>query len=186
MKKICFCLIIIITIGSAEPTAKTGIYLCDIANESIRDSVAVHFDLAVSYDFKRNINIPLLRDPEEYGTLWRRGMPPKLLMYKGCMTLFDSTSTQYGYPYSNENTKGGGHTVGGFYHFDSLFWGLGYTADTCFYMASESTYQFGHYDSASNRVKAGGESNWFFRWAMDYENFYWQNYFACSSKVQCL
>jgi hypothetical protein len=102
-------------------------------------------------------------------------------MYKGSLTLFDATCERYT-PYSLEQTKGGGHTIGGFYHFDSLFLGYYPYSVNCFLMASNFTA----YKDSLGRIKAGSDETREFRWAMDYGNAYWAYFFACTSKIQCL
>jgi len=161
---------------NAVPTARTGIYLCNLHSHEFCDSIVEHYELIITYDFLREYTMPLKTNVSR----WRRGRPI-LLMYKGCLTLFDSTCNTYT-PYSRERTNGGGHTIGGFYHFDSLFYGYYTDSMNCFLMASDLTL---HIDRLG-RIKAGSGETWEFRYAMDYGNKYWARFFACSSKVQCL
>lgn len=177
MKYFFWCIIIIIpTITTAEPTVRTGIYLCgDLDDQVFRDTVTKNFELIITYDFRRGFIDYIRQDSAD----WRRNMPI-ITVYKGCLTLFNCSCPWY----HLEQTKGGGHTVGGFYHFDSLFRGYYKDKDSinCFLMASDSTE---HKDSL-NRIKAGCGDTWEFRWVMDYSSEDYRTFFACSSKVQCL
>ncbi|MBE0434050.1 hypothetical protein IBX73_11385, partial [candidate division WOR-3 bacterium] len=174
----------------AEPTAKTYIFAAshymfyhDWQGAAPLDSLCKHFDVIIFHDGKRD-TIPTIRDSTKVE--WRRDRAPLLLLYKDAMTLV-GPGNPWNSPYG-DSTPGGGMTVGGWLHFDSLF-SIKYPTDTFFMLA---TYWTGHYDTITigadtlHRVHAGSDSQWQWRWAMDYGEPYWQNLYACTTKVQCL
>lgn len=157
------------------PTPRTCIFAYFNFNREIVCKLAENFEIVVVHDNKRNWN-PVFRDSNS--VKWRRSQPV-LLVYKDCLSLIGP-----GNPWDSlgDLSSGGGATVGGFWHFDSIFRGLGRRADTFFLMASDTS---SHRDS-DNRVKIGSGNQWQYRWAMDYGKEYWAQFFACTSKVQCL
>lgn len=163
------------TVQYAERTAKTCVfaYVKSLDGGTV-DNIARHYDLVVLPDMQRWA-VPILR---KKAIQWR-GKPPLLLVYKDCMTVIGPVAS-WQLP---DSTRGGGSSVGGFWHFDSLFNGyVANKADTVFLMKSEKT---AHYDTLG-RVQAGSGSSYRYRWAMDRGNDYWATFYACSSKVQCL
>lgn len=175
--KILLFVIISNTTAVAKPTAKKCIFVYFSRNfkGAVIDSIARKYDLIVLQDNKR-WSVPVLR---KKAISWRQKRP-LILLYKDCMTIFGP-----GNPWSKlgDKTVGGGATIGGFWHFDSMFWGYGlHEPDTCFLMRTEKTT---HSDSLG-RVKAGSKISYTYRWAMDWGNKYWANFYACTSKVQCL
>lgn len=173
-----------ISIVSAEPTAKTYIFAAMESNfnDELIDSLAKYFDVVITHEGQRDYN-PMFRDSNE--VTWRRDKPPVVLLYKDAMTLIGpvvDTLPPYDTTYWGDNSYGGGASVGGFWHFDSIFFGYGaYNPDTFFMMKSDSTYRYDDF----NRVHAG-DAIWWGRWAMDYGESDWQSFYGCSTKVQCL
>ncbi|MBE0434004.1 hypothetical protein IBX73_11145 [candidate division WOR-3 bacterium] len=156
-------------------TARTCIFAYFSYDQATVEYIAEHFELVVAHDNKRKWN-PVFRDPGK--VKWRRARP-LLLVYKDCLTLIGP-----GNPWgmSGDSTAGGGASVGGYWHFDSLFRGLGYRADTQFLMASDGS----RYKDGDHRIQAGSPAQWPYRWVMDFGKEYWTRFYACSSKVQCL
>ncbi len=178
MKFYSFFILIIINCAShyGSPTAKKCVFMYYRYELSgaVVDTLARYYDLVVLPDKKREIN-PSLR---QKGLLYRR-KAPLVFVYKDCATISGPIRGRK----SPESAVGGGVTIGGFWHFDSLFWGYGaYDPDTVFLMGSNQT---GHRDSLG-RVQAGSGSSYEWRWAMNWGNQYWTDFFACTSKVQCL
>lgn len=166
----------------AEPTARTysfAAFQAYYTTPGAIDSLAKHFDLVYAPESIRFWN-HIFRDSTQ--VMWRRDKPPLLLVYKDALTLCGP-----GYPYGPpDSPHGGGQSVGGFMHFDSIFFGYKpYKSDTCFMMTTPQNDSFGHHD-IYGRVQAGSVLSWQWRWAMDYGKPYWQNFHACSTKVQCL
>lgn len=158
-----------------EATAKTYIFASFSYDQETVEFLGRHFEMIIAHDNKRKWN-PVLRNSDVMN--WRRDIP-LLLVYKDCLTLIGP-----GNPWgaSGDSTAGGGASVGGYSHFDSLFRGLGYDADTQFLMASDASR---HRDS-EGRIKAGDSEQWQYRWVMDYGKDYWTRFYACSTKIQCL
>lgn len=157
------------------PTARTCIFAYFSYNQTTVEYLAQHFELIVAHDNKRKWN-PVFRNADKVA--WRRARP-LLLIYKDCLTLIGP-----GNPWgsSGDSTAGGGASVGGYWHFDSLFRGLGYRADTQFLMATDAS----RYKDGDDRIRAGSPAQWPYRWAMDCGKEYWTRFYACSTKVQCL
>jgi hypothetical protein len=143
-------------------------------DDAVCDSIAKLFDLVVLNDGKRPA-VPRIRR-RAYS---RRRAQPIILVYKDCLTLIGP-----GNPWGSrgDSVRGGGASVGGFWHFDSIFKGIGYESDTFFLMASDSTSDHDGY----LRVKAGNERYRHYRWAMDWAKMYWAEFFARNTKIQCL
>ena len=168
---------------SAEPTARTYIFTAwDSASftPEVVESLTRRYEVIITHDWDRHLN-PMFRDTNL--VTWRRNKP-LLLMYKDGLTLIGPRVNPQGDTiYWGDSPHGGGATVGGFWHFDSLFFGYSpYTADTFFMMKTDWT---DHYD-AFFRVHAGDPPLYQWRWAMDYGEPDWQNFHACTTKVQCL
>lgn len=143
-------------------------------DDAVCDSIAKHFDLIVLNDAKRSA-VPRIRRRADF----RRREQPIILVYKDCLTLIGP-----GNPWgsSGDSVRGGGASVGGFWYFDSIFNGVGYARDTFFLMASDSTSTL---DSLA-RVKAGNAKYRHYRWAMDWSEKYWAQFYARHTKIQCL
>jgi len=111
-----------IGIVSAEPTARTYIFAAMESNFSdiLIDSLAKHFDVVITHEGQRDYN-PMFRDSNE--VTWRRDESPLLLLYKDAMTLkgpvVDTITGDTSY--WGDQSVGGGMSVGGFWHFDSIF-----------------------------------------------------------------
>ncbi len=176
-----------ISIVSAEPTARTYIFAAMESNfnDELIDSLAKYFDVVITHEGQREYN-PMFRDSNE--VTWRRNKPPWVLLYKDAMTLIgpvvDTLSGDT--TYWGDKTIGGGASVGGFWHYDSIFWGYGaYNPDTFFMMKTRWTDSLGGHHDIYDRVHAG-DAIWWGRWAMDYGEEDWQVFYGCSTKVQCL
>jgi|GEM_PF-4882865 len=173
-----------ISVVHAEPTARTYIFAAMESNfnNALIDSLTKYFDVVITHEGQREYN-PDFRDSNE--VTWRRNKPPWVLLYKDAMTLIGpvvDTTPPYDTTYWGDKTIGGGASVGGFWYYDSIFWGYGaYEQGTLFMMKSDSTWRF----DSHNRVHAG-DAIWWGRWAMDYGESNWQNFYGCSTKVQCL
>ncbi|MBE0433994.1 hypothetical protein IBX73_11095, partial [candidate division WOR-3 bacterium] len=182
----------------AEPTARTYSFAAFEAYfhvSGVIDSLAKHFDLVYAPETIRFWN-PKFRDSAQVE--WRRDKPPLLLMYKDAMTLkgpryiVDPETSDTIDIIPADSTRGGGHTVGGFWHFDSIL-KQNFPSDTLFMLATTvGSHQTSHYDTivigndTIHRVHAGSNPSWQWRWAMDYGRDDWQTFYGCSTKVQCL
>ena len=159
-----------------EATARLCIfaYFRRELDDAVCDSIAKHFDLIVLNDAKRSA-VPRIRQKAHI----RRREQPIILVYKDCFTLIGP-----GNPWGSggDSIRGGGASVGGFWHFDSIFKGIGYARDTFFLMASDSTSDHDRF----LRVKGGSEKYRHYRWAMDWAKNYWAEFFARNTKIQCL
>ncbi len=115
-------LIIDVQVVSAEPTAKTYIFAAShyMFYNTLwfggipLDCLCKHFDAIIFHDWNRD-TIPTIRDSTKVE--WRRNKPPILLLYKDGMTLVGDSSWHGG----PDPSQGGYETVGGFPHFDSIF-----------------------------------------------------------------
>lgn len=143
-------------------------------DDVVCDSIARQFDLVVLNDAKRSA-VPRIRQRADS---WHREQPI-ILVYKDCLTLIGP-----GNPWGSkgDSIRGGGASVGGFWHFDSIFNGIGYVADTFFLMASDSTSDHDRF----MRIKAGNVQYRHYRWAMDWSKKYWAEFYARNTKIQCL
>jgi hypothetical protein len=130
MMRYTFILAIICVIGisivSAEPTARTYIFAAMESNfnDELIDSLAKYFDVVITHEGQREYN-PMFRDSNE--VVWRRNKPPWVLLYKDAMTLIGPVvDTITGdTSYWGDKSIGGGASVGGFWHYDSVFFGYG-------------------------------------------------------------
>ncbi len=177
----------------AEPTAKTYIFAASQYmfyhpwyGGNPLDSLCKHFDVIIFHDWNRD-TIPTIRDSTKVE--WRRNNAPILLLYKDAMTICGPGRPWHPEP---DPTIGGRETVGGYNHFDSLL-KQNYPSDTFFMLATTvGSQQTSHYDTivigndTLHRVKAGSDPSWQWRWAMAYGESYWRNFYACTTKVQCL
>lgn len=159
-----------------QATAKLCVfaYFARELDDTVCDSIAKHFDLIVLNDARRSA-VPLIR--QKARGLYRK--QPIILVYKDCLTLIGP-----GNPWksSGDSIQGGGASVGGFWHFDSIFNGIGYAPDTFFLMASNWTSD----QDNRARVKAGSAKYRNYRWAMDWSRNYWAQFFARNTKIHCL
>jgi hypothetical protein len=181
-----------IGILSAEPTARTYIFAAMESNfnNALIDSIAKYFDVVITHERQRNYN-PMFRDSNE--VTWRRDEPPLVLLYKDAMTLIGPRFIydQYGNIIDTipaDSVQGGGATVGGFWHFDSLL-KQNWSSDTFFMLATGSTEHFDTVvigNDSIHRVHAGSENTYKWRWAMDYGQLDWQDFYGCNTKMQCL
>ena len=175
-----------IQVVTAEPTARTYCFAAMESNfnNALIDSLAKYFDVVITHDDQRIYN-PRFRDSTKVA--WRRDEPPWVLLYKDAMTLIGPRANPNPPPDTipADSTRGGGDTPGGFWYYDSIFFGYGaYNQDTFFMMKSDSTPPsiVDEYD----RVHAGSPPSWEWRWAMDYGEADWQSFYGCSTKVQCM
>ena len=126
-----------ISIVHAEPTARTYCFAAMENNFSdpLIDSLAKYFDVVITHDDQRGYN-PMFRDTTQ--VTWRSDEPPWVLLYKDAMTLIGPRDVPYPpYHFNADSTRGGGDTPGGFWHFDSIFFGYGaYSPDTFFMMST--------------------------------------------------